>query len=207
MVKWPLRIVVFQPQQWDEQGYTISDVKSCQAQLLQGRAMFSLYSNIMKFGSSGGHDRAQRVDRKQRRISNYRQNDPNPRTPLFAAILNASRPRRRGLFIPKYTSSIIWPDFNLVEEISLPLNIECGVRARVRACVRGERRGQEGGSGDEHRQYKAFNSSFAVECSEYVACRQSICYNSTLYTRVSHRVCKLWTTMRRQQWTRVIVTK
>lgn len=104
-------------------------------------AMFSLYSNMMKFGSSGGHDRAQRVDRKQRRISNYRQNDPNPRTPLSAAILNASRPRRRGLFIPKYTSSIIWPDFNLVEEISLPLNIECGVRARVRACVRGERRG------------------------------------------------------------------
>lgn len=91
--------------------------------------------------SSGGHDRAQRMNRKQRRISNYRQNDPNPRTPLSAAILNASRPRRRGLFIPKYTSSIIWPDFNLVEEISLPLNIECGVRARVRACVRGERRG------------------------------------------------------------------
>lgn len=137
--------------------------------------MFSLYSNMMKFGSSGCHDRAQRVDRKQRRISNYQQNDPNPRTPLSAAILNASRPRRRGLFIPKYTSSIIWPDFNLVEEISLPLNIECGVRARVRACVRGERRG----SGDEHRQYKAFSSSFAVECSEYVACRQSIYYNNT----------------------------
>lgn len=112
--------------------------------MIANHAIFFINCNVMKVGE------AMKESEYIANTDAFRITDKMIRTlegPLSAAILNASRPRRRGLFIPKYTSSIIWPDFNLVEEICLPLNIECGVRARLRACERVSRTVLGGGGG------------------------------------------------------------